>query len=84
MQTAEVRRGDHATVCRRLDANGNGVKARGRHPALLGGLLRCGACNCAMTLTATAKGAKRYRYYVCSKASKRGRKTCPARRQSGG
>ena len=54
----------------------------GLGPALLRGLVRCKACNCAMTATSAsqelASGATaRYRYYVCCNAVKRGRATCP-------
>src|SRR5262249_6249790 len=35
-------------------------------------------CGCAMTPTHTSRdGTKRYRYYVCSRATKHGRRTCP-------
>jgi site-specific DNA recombinase len=46
--------------------------------ALLTRLLRCGACGCAMTSSQTRKGMRRYRYYVCRQAQKRGWQTCPA------
>jgi site-specific DNA recombinase len=46
--------------------------------ALLQGLLRCGACGCAMTSSQTRKGTRRYRYYVCRQAQQRGWQTCPA------
>src|SRR5262249_43261766 len=46
---------------------------------VLKGLLRCVPCQCTMTPSHTCrKGSKRYRYYGCSKATKHGRKTCPA------
>ena len=32
-----------------------------------------------MVHTYTSKGARRYRYYVCSSALQRGRETCPSR-----
>lgn len=47
--------------------------------ALLSGLLRCGACGCAMSPTYTPKGNKCYRYYVCQTAMKRGWDACPSR-----
>jgi len=56
-----------------------GVEVRNRHGALLKGLLHCKACGCAMVHTFTTSGAKRYRYYVCTKAIKRGRDSCPSR-----
>ncbi len=46
--------------------------------ALLGGLLHCLACGCAMTASHTRKGNRRYRYYVCAGAQKRGWQSCPA------
>jgi site-specific DNA recombinase len=46
--------------------------------ALLQGRLRCARCGCAMVSSHTTKGSRRYRYYVCSLAQKRGWKTCPA------
>ena len=48
--------------------------------ALLKGILRCVPCGCAMTPVYTTKSrTKRYRYYVCSGAQKRGWNTCPAK-----
>jgi hypothetical protein len=52
--------------------------ARLGNGALLQGRLRCVPCGCAMISTHTTKGSRRYRYYVCSQAQKRGWKTCPA------
>jgi site-specific DNA recombinase len=45
--------------------------------ALLQGRLRCG-CGCPMVSSQTTKGGRRYRYYLCGQAQKRGWKTCPA------
>jgi site-specific DNA recombinase len=48
--------------------------------ALLKGLLRCAACGCAMTPAHSTKNrTKRYRYYVCTGAQKRGWDTCPSK-----
>jgi site-specific DNA recombinase len=48
--------------------------------AMLQGLLRCVPCGCAMTPTYSCRsGTKRYRYYVCSRAQKHGRQTCPSK-----
>ena len=55
-----------------------GREVRNRYGALLRGLLRCTACDCAMIHSYTTKGNRRYRYYVCSNAQKRGWDTCPA------
>ena len=49
-----------------------------RSTSLLGGILRCGACDCAMTPTYSQKGRVRYRYFVCNKAHRRGHATCPS------
>ena len=45
---------------------------RNKYGALLKGLLRCTPCDCGMIHTYTSKGNKRYRYYVCMNAQKRG------------
>jgi site-specific DNA recombinase len=51
-----------------------------RFSALLKGLLRCVACDCAMTPAhTTRKGGLRYRYYTCVQAQKSGWQTCPAK-----
>jgi site-specific DNA recombinase len=56
-----------------------GVTVRNEFGAILKGLLRCVPCACAMTPShSTRKQTKRYRYYVCSNAAKRGRQTCPS------
>lgn len=65
----------------RLGQNGRG---RGNHlinkyGALLKGLIRCSACQQAMVHTFTGRGSKRYRYYTCTKAIKKGYKTCPTK-----
>jgi len=57
-----------------------GAHVRNKFGALLKGILRCAPCGCAMTPTHTTKnGNRRYRYYVCSNAQKRGRKCCPSK-----
>ena len=58
--------------------------AAGRRPAtgpgaLLRGLLRCVPCGCAMTPSHSAKGVRRYRYYTCTRAQKRGWDACPSK-----
>jgi site-specific DNA recombinase len=53
---------------------------RQRSSALLKGLLYCRRCGHAMTPTSAQKrGGKRYRYYVCLSAVKRGHAACPSR-----
>lgn len=65
----------------KLGATEGGSLVRESCPAILRGLVRCAACDAAMTATSAsrkANGGKRvYRYYVCSGANKRGRATCP-------
>ena len=62
---------------------GNGVnggrEVRNKYGALLRGLLQCDACGTAMVHTYTAKGARRYRYYVCLTAQQRGWDACPTK-----
>jgi site-specific DNA recombinase len=55
-----------------------GSAERNGSSALLKGLLHCRPCGCAMTPTYACKGSKRYRYYVCSRALKRGWDSCPS------
>jgi site-specific DNA recombinase len=64
-----------------LKRNGRsgGALVKNRYGALLKGLLRCVPCDSAMIHSITAKGPKRYRYYVCAKAMKRGWHTCPSK-----
>jgi site-specific DNA recombinase len=43
-------------------------------------MLRCVPCDCAMTPShTTRKRSRRYHYYTCSSAQKRGWKTCPSK-----
>jgi site-specific DNA recombinase len=72
---------EFADVRSHLSRNGKtgGAVVRNRYGAILKGLLRCSACDAAMTPTHTQKKDKRYRYYVCSAAQKNGHKTCPAK-----
>ena len=58
---------------------GGGVPAGNRLGALLRGLLRCMPCGCAMTPSHSAKGVRRYRYYTCTNAQKRGWHACPSK-----
>jgi site-specific DNA recombinase len=64
----------------KLKRNGRagGAAARNRRGALLKGLLRCAACDCGMVHTYTSKGQRRYSYYVCLNAQKRGWDSCPS------
>jgi site-specific DNA recombinase len=56
-----------------------GIPACGGSGALLRGLLRCVPCGCAMTPAHAAKGVRRYRYYTCTRAQKRGWQACPSK-----
>jgi site-specific DNA recombinase len=56
-----------------------GAPVRNQFGAVLKGLLRCVPCGCAMTPSHTTKGDRRYRYYTCVGAQKRGWQTCPSK-----
>ena len=63
----------------RQNGSTGGAAVRNEFGAILKGLLRCVPCGCAMSPSHTTRSrAKRYRYYVCSSATKSGRKSCPA------
>jgi len=56
-----------------------GAPVRNQFGAILKGLLRCVPCGCSMTPAHTTKGAKRYRYYTCVNAQKRGWQVCSSK-----
>ncbi len=57
-----------------------GAAVRNKYGALLKGILHCAPCGCSMGHTYSSKnGTKRYRYYVCLGAQKRGWHTCPSK-----
>ena len=58
-------------------ARTKGAMARNRFGALLKGLVRCVACGRSMTPSHATRLDKRYRYYVCSGAQKKGWHSCP-------
>ncbi len=64
-----------------LQRNGRSGGGPGRNTQgfLLKGLLRCAACDCHMTPSHTSKGNRKYRYYVCTHAQKRGWDQCPSK-----
>jgi len=64
-----------------LQRNGRsgGNHVRNRFGAVLKGLLNCSPCGCSMAPTHTKKGNRRYRYYVCVNAQKRGWHNCQSR-----
>jgi site-specific DNA recombinase len=87
----EVHPGEHPGIVEKevwkqvqalLQRNGRNsrVPVRNKFGALLQGLLRCVPCGCAMTPTFASKNrTRRYRYYVCCSAQKRGWSTCPSK-----
>ena len=85
----EVYEGEHEAIVdedlfRRVQAllrrnrNSGGQYVRNKYGALLKGLVHCTACGCAMSHHFTTNGNKRYRYYVCVNAQKRGWDKCPS------
>lgn len=56
----------------------SGGPHRNKYEALLKGLVRCKHCGCAMVHHYVMSEEKRYRYYVCSNAQKRGWNNCIA------
>jgi site-specific DNA recombinase len=66
-------------VQERLQSNGRlgGNDFRNRYHALLKRILRCKHCDSAMTHIFQGKHARKYRYYTCSSAMRKGRRTCP-------
>jgi site-specific DNA recombinase len=87
----EVHPGEHsalvsAEVWQRVQAllRRNGRRGRtavrSQSGALLQGLVRCVPCGCAMVPAHTRReNGKRYGYYVCTAAQKRGSDTCPTK-----
>jgi site-specific DNA recombinase len=87
----EVHEGEHEAIVNPdvwqrvqslLGRNGRtgGSAVRNKFGALLKGILRCVPCDCAMTPSHSTKdGTKRYRYYVCTTAQKRGWNNCPSK-----
>ena len=91
----EVHMGEHPSIVdidvfrrvqKALKKNGRsgGVSVRNRYGALLKGLLRCASCDCTMGHTFSTRGNRRYRYYVCLQAQKRGWHECPSPSLSAG
>jgi site-specific DNA recombinase len=71
---------DRVQALLRRNSRTGGAAVRNQFGALLKGLLRCGCCGCAMTPAPSTKNkVKRYRYYVCTTAQKRGWDKCPSR-----
>ncbi|QDV62505.1 recombinase family protein [Crateriforma conspicua] len=65
-----------------MNRNGRsgGGEVKNKFGALLRGLLRCKPCDCTMIPSHSTKpNGKRYRYYVCAMALKRGWANCPTK-----
>jgi Recombinase zinc beta ribbon domain len=54
-------------------------KARNKHLALLSGLLYCEACGTRMVYSYAAKNDRKYPYYVCLNAQRKGWAVCPGK-----
>ena len=54
-------------------------RARNKHNALLSGLLYCEACGTRMVYSYSGKIDRRYPYYVCLNAQRKGWAVCPAK-----
>jgi site-specific DNA recombinase len=54
-------------------------KSRNKHLALLSGLLYCDACATRMVYSYSGKNDRRYPYYVCLNAQRKGWAVCPAK-----
>ena len=64
-----------------LNGRTGGTKVRNKYGATLRGLLRCKACDRAMSHNFTSsrgKGGIKYRYHTCCRAIKSGRSSCPS------
>src|SRR5262249_54788838 len=62
-----------------LNGPGRAGTIRTASAALLQGLLFCRPCGCAMTPAQVTGGHRRYRYYTCSGAQRKGWRTCPSK-----
>jgi site-specific DNA recombinase len=54
-------------------------RLRNKHLALLGGLLWCESCAARMVYSYSGKNDRRYPYYVCLNAQRKGWAACPAK-----
>lgn len=54
-------------------------RSRNKHLALLGGLLYCESCAARMVYSYSGKKDRRYPYYVCLNAQRRGWAVCPSK-----
>jgi site-specific DNA recombinase len=61
------------------NSRSGGAAVRNQFGALLKGLLHCVPCGCRMVPAHTKKRDRRYRYYQCLQAQKRGWHVCPSK-----
>ena len=54
-------------------------KSRNKHLALLSGLLHCESCAARMVSTYSTKNGRKYPYYLCLNAQRKGWAACPAK-----
>ena len=54
-------------------------RLRSQHQALLNGLLHCECCAAPMVYSYAAKGDRKYPYYVCRNAQRKGWAACPSK-----
>ena len=54
-------------------------RARNKHMALLSGLLYCESCATQMVYTYAMKNGRKYPYYLCLNAQRKGWAECPAK-----
>jgi site-specific DNA recombinase len=78
-QPALIDRKTWQEVQARLAQNRSAGTVRTPSRALLQGLLVCRPCGCAMTPAQVTRGHRRYRYYTCSAAQRKGWHTCPSK-----
>jgi site-specific DNA recombinase len=55
------------------------VRSRNKHLALLGGLLYCESCAARMVYSHARKNDRKYPYYVCLNAQRKGWAACPSK-----
>jgi len=88
--TSEIHEGEHEAIIddavfQRVqtmlarNARSGDSEVRKQFWTILKGLLRCTACDVFVVPSHTNQRGKRYRYYVCSSAQKRGWTTCPSK-----
>lgn len=80
--------GEHAGILDRetwdavqavLGKGGPPQRRSSKNPSLLAGILRCEPCQAAMSPCYSQRGNRRYPYYRCQQAYRRGNASCPSR-----